>query len=75
MELLAPDPLLIIWTLLSLVHILLSVIAIIKLTKNKRIDPSMKLIWLLAIIFLPFAGSILFLRSYFQPGKVQEQKK
>ena len=63
MELLAPDIGLIIWTLLGLVNILLCIISIVKLTKNNLIDPTTKLIWLLTIIFIPFAGSILFLTS------------
>ena len=63
MELLAPDIGLIHWTLLSLVNILLCIISIVKLTKNKLIDPTTKLIWLLTIIFIPLAGSIVFLSS------------
>ncbi len=64
MELLAPDIGLMVWTLLSLAHILLCIVAIVKLTKNKLIGPSTKLIWLLTIIFIPFAGSIVFISSY-----------
>jgi hypothetical protein len=69
MELLAPDIGLILWTLLSLVNIFLCIISIVKLTKSKLIDPTTKLIWLLTIIFIPFAGSIVFLSSSAQPGK------
>lgn len=69
MELLAPDIGLILWTLLSLVNILLCIISIVKLTKNKLLDPTTKLIWLVAITFIPFAGSIAFLSSSAHPDK------
>jgi Phospholipase_D-nuclease N-terminal len=69
MELLKPDIGLIFWTLLGLVNILLCIISIVKLTKNKLTDPTTKLIWLLTIIFIPFAGSIVFLRSSAHPEK------
>ena len=68
MELLAPDVGLILWTLFGLANILLCIISIVKLTKNKLIDPTTKLIWLLAIIFIPFA-SIVFLWSSTRPEK------
>ena len=69
MELLKPDIGLILWTLLVLVNILLCIISIVKLTKNKLIDPTTKLIWLLTIIFIPFAGSIVFLSASAHPEK------
>jgi len=72
MELLKPDIGLILWTLLGLMNILLCIISIIKLTKNKLIDPPTKLIWLLTIIFIPFAGSIVFLRSSASQRKLHE---
>jgi hypothetical protein len=70
MELLAPDVGLILWTLFSLMNILLWIIFIVKLTKNKLIDPTTKLIWLLAILFIPIAGSLVFLRSSARAEKI-----
>jgi glucan phosphoethanolaminetransferase (alkaline phosphatase superfamily) len=64
MELLTPEIGLILWTLLAFINILLCIIFILKLAKNKLIDPTTKLVWLLAIIFIPFAGLILYLKSY-----------
>jgi uncharacterized membrane-anchored protein YitT (DUF2179 family) len=64
MELLTPGIGLILWTLLVFINILLCIISILKLTKSKLIDPTTKLVWLLAIVFIPFAGSILYLKSY-----------
>ena len=73
MELLTPGIGLILWTLLVFINILLCTISILKLAKNKLIDPTTKLVWLLAIIFIPFAGSILYLKSYktAAPGKAE----
>jgi uncharacterized membrane-anchored protein YitT (DUF2179 family) len=72
MELLKPDVGLILWTLFSLLNILLCIFSIVKLTKNKFIDPTTKLIWLLTIIFIPFAGSIVFLNSSAHSKKLHE---
>jgi bacteriorhodopsin len=59
MEILIPELDLIIWTVFALVNIIICIIVIVKLSKHP-IDPRIKLIWLLAIIFLPFIGALTF---------------
>lgn len=64
MELFIPEIGLMLWSLFTLINILLCIISILKLANNKLIDPKTKLLWLVAIILIPFAGSIVYLRSY-----------
>jgi Phospholipase_D-nuclease N-terminal len=61
MELLTPEIGLLAWTTLSLLYLVLCVLAMFKLARNKTMQPGTKLIWLLAILFVPFAGSIIYL--------------
>jgi hypothetical protein len=61
MELLNPEIGLFAWTMLSFLYLALCVLAISKLTGNKSIEPGTRLVWLLAILLLPFAGPIIYL--------------
>lgn len=66
MELLTPDLGLIFWTLFTLI-VVFPVIALISLLKSTFRDSSTKLIWLIVILCVPVAGSIL----YFTIGRKQ----
>jgi hypothetical protein len=67
MELFTPGIGLIIWTLLSLVALVLTLIALFSILKSSFKDSTTKLIWILVIIFLPIAGPV----SYFILGRKQ----
>jgi hypothetical protein len=60
MELLTPELLLLLWTLLSIASVLLSVIAIIQIIRARFKDTNGRLIWVLIVLFLPVAGSVLY---------------
>jgi hypothetical protein len=60
MELLTPELLLLLWTLLWIASVLLSVIAIIQIIRARFKDTNGRLIWVLIVLFLPVAGSVLY---------------
>jgi hypothetical protein len=60
MELLTPELLLFLWTLLSIASVLLSIIAIIQIIRASFKDTNGRLIWVLIVLFLPVAGSVLY---------------
>ncbi|WP_165864810.1 PLD nuclease N-terminal domain-containing protein [Rufibacter latericius] len=60
MELLTPSTGLIIWQTISLFAIILQIVCLISLLKNNFRDGD-KLIWTIVVIFVPIAGSILYL--------------
>ena len=61
MKLLAPDLGLILWVVLSLLSLTVLTFAIIKLVKDKSLDPYVKLMWALGIILFPTIGATLYL--------------
>jgi Phospholipase_D-nuclease N-terminal len=60
MELLLPDVGLIVWSLLALINIVLLVTAIVKLANNKQLSSQLKVVWIMAIVFVPIVGALLF---------------
>ncbi len=64
MELHSPSVGLLFWTLLSLTILILCIIAIVKIANDKFIEPSKKVIWLLAIIIFPIIGALTFIAFY-----------
>jgi hypothetical protein len=58
MELLSPGAGLLLWTLLSLTNLVLCIIAIIKMSNDKFIEPRKKAFWVLAIIIFPLIGAL-----------------
>jgi hypothetical protein len=69
MELLLPGMGLLFWTILSVLAIL-PILALFSLLRSTFKDSTMKLIWVLVIIFVPVGGSIL----YFIIGRRQRVK-
>jgi hypothetical protein len=65
MEVLAPEPLLMLWTFLAIVHLIELIIALLQINKANFKDGNGRLIWFLIVYFLPLAGSVL----YFSIGK------
>jgi hypothetical protein len=61
MEIITPEAGLFVWSLISLLHLSLSVLSVIKLARNKSIEPAKKLVWVLGIIFVPFIGPLTYL--------------
>lgn len=70
MELLTPSGGLIVWTFLILLTLLLPILAVISLLRSEYRDSTTKLIWLIIILFVPLAGSVL----YFIIGRKQRVK-
>lgn len=70
MELLTPSAALILWMSLMLLTLLLPILAVISLLRSEYRDSTTKLIWLIAILFLPFVGPVL----YFLIGRKQRVK-
>ena len=62
MELLSPGTGLIIWQLFTLLCTLLVIAAWVLIIRSKH-DPTTKLIWMLATLFLPILGPVLFFLS------------
>jgi Phospholipase_D-nuclease N-terminal len=60
MELLLPDVGLIVWSLLALINIVLLVTAIVKLANNKQLSSQLKVVWIMAIVFVSIFGALLF---------------
>ncbi|WP_207495096.1 PLDc N-terminal domain-containing protein [Aridibaculum aurantiacum] len=60
MELLLPEVGLIIWMLLALAILVLPIFALVHLIKTNFRDRTTKLIWVLIIVFVPVAGSIIY---------------
>ena len=67
MELYSPSYGLLIWTILSLGFLALTLVAIFKILKSNTVNSTTKLVWLIAVIFLPHLGSIF----YFSFGRKQ----
>jgi hypothetical protein len=61
MELITPSIGLIIWTVMCFACFILTIIAVIKLVINSRLDILTKLFWAFIIVFIPAIGPILFL--------------
>jgi beta-lactamase regulating signal transducer with metallopeptidase domain len=61
MELLLPSAALIIWTILSIVSLVLMVIALVNVLRSEFGDSTSKLIWVIVILFMPLVGSLLYL--------------
>lgn len=61
MELLPPNLSILFWSFAVMMILALPLIALINLLKSKFKDNSIKLVWLLVIIFIPIIGSILYL--------------
>ena len=59
MEILTPHFSLFFWTLLCFIHLILSIIVIVKLV-NLPMDPLVKLLYLVAILIIPFFGPVMF---------------
>lgn len=59
MELLTPGTSLMVWQLFWLVTILLVLVSWVLILTTRKIEPTRKLIWLLATFFLPVVGPIL----------------
>ena len=70
MEQLLPNMGIIFWTIFLSLFILLPVIALFSLLKSIFKDSTTKLIWVLVILLVPFAGPIL----YFFIGRKQRIK-
>jgi hypothetical protein len=60
MELLTPETGLLLWTLLPLLYLFLSVIALLKISREEFKDTNGKLIWTLIVLLLPLAGPVLY---------------
>ena len=61
MDLFAPDLGLIAWSLLWTMHLILCIIALIKLAADNSIQFLIKLVFLVGIIFIPVIGPLTFL--------------
>jgi uncharacterized membrane protein len=62
MELLMPSVGLIIWSILSVISLVLTVIALVNVLRSQFKDSTSKLIWVAVILFMPLIGSILYLQ-------------
>lgn len=62
---------LILWSLLSLIHLILCIVAIVKLATDDSIKFKRKIAFLVAIVFIPIIGSFIFLRHH---QKTKHQK-
>jgi hypothetical protein len=63
MELLTPNLGLIIWTIISVVCLVVIAYAIYHLANNESISPLQKVLWLIFIILIPFLGAVIYLGS------------
>jgi hypothetical protein len=68
MELLTPGIGLLLWTLLSLMNLVLCIIAIIKVSNDKFIERGKKAFWILAIIIFPLIGALTCIAFYRKAG-------
>jgi len=64
MELYLPDFGLILWNLLILAHLILCSIAIFKIVNDPSLERRLKFICMLAIIFVPLIGAVVYLIYY-----------
>jgi len=71
MELYALDITLVLWNLLAIFHLLLCIVAIVKLANDDSIKFKHKIAFLVAIIFIPIIGSLTFLKHH---QKTKNQK-
>jgi asparagine N-glycosylation enzyme membrane subunit Stt3 len=53
---------LIIWSILSVISLVLTVIALVNVLRSEFKDSTSKLIWVAVILFMPLIGSILYLQ-------------
>jgi hypothetical protein len=70
MDFLIPGTGMLLWTVFMLLILLLPVAALISLLQASFKESTTKLIWVLVVIFMPFAGPIL----YFVIGRKQRIK-
>jgi uncharacterized integral membrane protein len=61
MELLQPEMGLIVWMVFAILLLVLPIIALFSLLKSTFNDSTTKLIWLLVILLVPVAGSLLYM--------------
>ncbi len=69
MDLFSSGSSILIWTILSLIFAVLPIIALINLLPKNYIDNTVKLIWVVVIVFVPVIGAIL----YFLIGPVNKR--
>ncbi len=61
MELLTPDYSILIWTIgIGLLNLILFLVALISILKNEFTDSTIKLMWVLIVLFVPFFGPIVY---------------
>jgi Phospholipase_D-nuclease N-terminal len=70
MELMTPEYSLLLWTLFSLLSLVLSVIALLHIIRNRYLSRRETLGWIIAVLFIPILGSVL----YFNAFKKQKQQ-
>ncbi len=71
MELYELDPTLILWNLLSIIHLILCTVAIVKLAYDHSIKYGHKIAFLIGILFIPIIGALAFLTHH---KKMKRQK-
>lgn len=72
MELLTPDYGILIWTIgIGLLNLILFLVVLISILKNEYTDSTIKLMWVLIVLFVPFFGPIVYFAI---GGKHQVQK-
>jgi hypothetical protein len=69
MDLFSPNSGILFWSLLILIYAALPIIALITLLPKNYIDKTVKLIWVVVIVFVPIIGAIL----YFLIGPVNKR--
>jgi hypothetical protein len=60
MRLITPEPFLFVWLLLFITLLLTWFKAIREIVRTKFDGPNEKLLWVLAVVFLPFLGTLLY---------------
>ena len=71
MDLLLPNNALIFWTILIFLFFIFSLVAIIHIVSSKNTDAVYKLMWVVIVLFMPFAGSLLYLILRKKNDKIQ----
>ena len=61
MDLLLPHTGLIIWTILSILSVIFLAVALFSVLRSTFKDSTVKLMWVLVIVFVPFIGPVLYL--------------
>ncbi len=70
MNLLLLQIILTIWTGMALAHLIIGLITLIMVLTNSTLETAKKLCWTVAVIFVPFLGSIL----YIIVGRIQAKR-